>query len=82
MSPVVSSTTGVGLPRVNGASTASGLPESTVRIGPQVRPSLVERRTTTSMSPRSAQDGDSRASAKASRLPVVVRTSAGMRKQP
>jgi hypothetical protein len=67
---------------VYGASVSVGLPASTTRIGPQVRPLLVERRTTRSMSPVSPQEGDLRASAKASRLPTFVLTRAGIRKQP
>lgn len=77
--PVSRSTTGAGLPLVNGFSRSSGTPLSTTRAGLHVRPSFVDRRTTMSMSPRSAHDGDSRASANANNVSAAVRTSAGMR---
>ncbi|CAM5357305.1 hypothetical protein SVIOM74S_05144 [Streptomyces violarus] len=71
--PVLRSTTGAGLPCVSPA------PSLTTWSGPQVRPPSVERLRTMSMSAASPQLR-TRPSAKASSVPAVVRTIAGIRK--
>ncbi len=72
MRPVLSSTTGAGLPRV------SPRPAATTDSGPQVQPPSVERRRTTSMLPLSPAPL-CLPSAKARRVPLRVLTVAGMR---
>ncbi len=74
MRPVAVSTTGAGLPWV------SPPPSATSWSGSQERPLSKDRLSTRSMSPASSQLSR-RPSAKASSVPSVVLTTAGMRKQ-
>jgi len=72
MVPVTRSTTGAGLPQVFAPSLQTRM------AGPQVAPLSAERRTSRSMSPVSEAEF-LRPSQKASRVPLVVRTRAGIR---
>lgn len=73
--PVAVSTTGAGLP----CASSSAAPATTFN-GPQLRPPSVDLRITMSLCPISLQVA-TRPSAKASRAPEGVVTSAGIRKQ-
>jgi hypothetical protein len=76
--PVSRSTTGAGLPRVATAFGSESVPESTICCADQVRPSSSDRRITRSISWESPHQVRL-ASAKASSVPVFVRTMAGIR---